>query len=528
MSIRYKIFIALIIATMMAMALGLMVVIIYLKPSIEAFERDQLLKDVIRLNSLIERDTVRFQSIATDWGFWDDTYQFVLDRNQEYIDTNLQEYWLDEYAVDGLAIVSDLSQDLISITQANGVVSKEVLSTITQSRNDVQGGGLIVVNQTLYLVGYSQIKGSDGSRESVGQIYFVKYLDQDWLELLSSQFKAEVSFNLKDSYSDPTVEFLSKNLARVSAPISPLKGSQAYPFFVIDEYREIRERLDNKIWLTIFIMLGVFACFALVLYAGLDKMLMRPLQNIRNQLLAVTGAEAIKLAANSPNVEFKDEIKTLEFLAGGAAKIVSRQQRKLKEERDTFEKDSLVDQLTGLYNRRGLDQLFRKRYGLSINPLCCVIFDLDHFKQVNDNFGHDGGDRALKEFAKILKSSFSEDSIISRSGGEEFVVILDQINSQEILNMLDSFRSRVRHELGENSGIDRKLTVSCGLFISCVEHGFDLSELMLLADSALYEAKIRRDCYVLYEQREQIDIWDSEKSAFDTLKSAPHHRIESD
>jgi len=142
--------------------------------------------------------------------------------------------------------------------------------------------------------------------------------------------------------------------------------------------------------------------------------------------------------------------------------------------------EAVIDDLTGLLNRRGLRQMAfpeLERAGRSSRPIALVTVDLDHFKQLNDSFGHERGDRALSETAERLQATFRAGDIVARLGGDEFVALL----TNSTLEGARAAIERLRDETAEQTGI------SAGIAIWDGEE--DLPGLMHRADRALYEAK---------------------------------------
>lgn len=150
---------------------------------------------------------------------------------------------------------------------------------------------------------------------------------------------------------------------------------------------------------------------------------------------------------------------------------------------------AFIDPLTKIYNRNGLEEKmtpFLESCGKE-NKIAFFIIDLDNFKQINDNLGHLLGDALLNEVAKILKESFPTNSIISRIGGDEFVVFLHHIKDQkEIENEADALCQKIEKRYlkeEENFG----LSVSVGIAITNVPIRYE--QLYVRADMALYQAK---------------------------------------
>ncbi|MBK1721134.1 sensor domain-containing diguanylate cyclase [Thiocystis violacea] len=159
----------------------------------------------------------------------------------------------------------------------------------------------------------------------------------------------------------------------------------------------------------------------------------------------------------------------------------------LKAIQDELKLASQTDGLTGLYNRRFLYQHLAKeielvrRYG---HPLSIVLFDLDHFKAINDAFGHRTGDEVLIQFAAVLKSSLREVDVAGRYGGEEFLVVLPNSNGQQALEAAGRIAVALKSVEWEYEGL--QVTVSGGV---SEYRGETLDAFIDSADKKLYQVK---------------------------------------
>lgn len=148
---------------------------------------------------------------------------------------------------------------------------------------------------------------------------------------------------------------------------------------------------------------------------------------------------------------------------------------------DELERLSYHDSLTGLCNRRMLARRTAERGEAAYSLL---MLDLDHFKAVNDEFGHDGGDQALREIADLLREAFRDGDEIFRLGGEEFAVLLEPAPDEQLHAVAESLRRRVsEHEASSGA----RVTVSVGA--GTRKAGELPGQLMRRVDRALYRAK---------------------------------------
>ena len=166
---------------------------------------------------------------------------------------------------------------------------------------------------------------------------------------------------------------------------------------------------------------------------------------------------------------------------------------------------SLTDSLTGLRNRRFFYDNLQQMIVLAARhrvPICFCIVDIDFFKLVNDNFGHLAGDYVLKELSQMLSQEFRKSDVIVRYGGEEFLIILFDIDTDSCLNMMEIFRQKVERHTFEFRSKLMAITISIGITgESQIDHQCgDLSQFVSQADKALYMAKSKgRNQVVLFD-----------------------------
>jgi diguanylate cyclase (GGDEF)-like protein len=151
-----------------------------------------------------------------------------------------------------------------------------------------------------------------------------------------------------------------------------------------------------------------------------------------------------------------------------------------------------TDGLTGLLNRGNLEFRLREMFDFSQRlhePLSCVLFDLDHFKQVNDNHGHQAGDDVLRQFAALLLEAAREIDKVGRYGGEEFMVILPGTVLDAAVTFAERARQTVEQHLFRTGEITLRRTVSCGVAGWPHPEIDNREHLVKAADDALYLAK---------------------------------------
>ena len=161
---------------------------------------------------------------------------------------------------------------------------------------------------------------------------------------------------------------------------------------------------------------------------------------------------------------------------------------KLKEKSNLFEYQASHDKLTGLFNRNKFDEVYSKEVKRSKrynNELSMIIFDIDDFKMVNDNYSHQIGDDVLKEIAKIIQNGVREQDINVRWGGEEFLILLPQTNLEGAVIVASKIRIAIKEHLFSNK--DLRITASFG--VSQLLSEDTETTFISRGDNLLYEAK---------------------------------------
>jgi len=156
----------------------------------------------------------------------------------------------------------------------------------------------------------------------------------------------------------------------------------------------------------------------------------------------------------------------------------------LEDERERLEDEASTDPLTRAMNRRGFMALLERAAGAGA-PFSLVMFDIDHFKSVNDTWGHDAGDAVLRETAALVRAGVRETDTLARWGGEEFMVLSRHPDPDRARQMAERLREAVADHAF--SGVDRAVTASFG--VAAAAPGQALEALIRRVDAALYRAK---------------------------------------
>jgi diguanylate cyclase (GGDEF)-like protein len=209
---------------------------------------------------------------------------------------------------------------------------------------------------------------------------------------------------------------------------------------------------------------------------------------VRDEVIGVISAQSQKIDAFG-----KDQIRLLETIAIQAAIAVDNARLFTETQRL-----AITDGLTDVFNRRYLLELAEnelersRRHG---RYLSAILFDLDHFKEVNDRFGHPMGDLVLKKIAELCRSSIRSTDLLGRYGGEEFIIIASETGQEQAIEIAERFRKRVQDfSLTTDAGV-LKLTISLGISTFLPGSDQTLDDLIKRTDNALYASKaLGRNC----------------------------------
>ena len=243
---------------------------------------------------------------------------------------------------------------------------------------------------------------------------------------------------------------------------------------------------------------ALIGCCILVLQVGvfitLRRRVLAPLLLITKHMMELMRG---RLNQQLPAVQRSDEIGELQAAVLALQASLQRTQE-LEAERETLISElrllSHRDHLTGLMNRRAFDdqapaqlaQAERHRW-----PLALLLFDLDHFKRINDQHGHETGDQLLQHAAQLAQAQLRRGDLLARYGGEEFIALLPGCDDQAALVLAERLRQAMQQPLHRPDGSILNLSASFGLAVQPAGLQSSLPELFSRADAALYEAKAK-------------------------------------
>jgi diguanylate cyclase (GGDEF)-like protein len=170
---------------------------------------------------------------------------------------------------------------------------------------------------------------------------------------------------------------------------------------------------------------------------------------------------------------------------------LARQLQEIQELQSRLQEQAIRDALTGLFNRRYLDETLPRELSRAKRdgyPLALIMVDIDHFKQVNDTYGHSAGDEVIRSLGAILRQGAREGDIACRYGGEEFIIVLPHMSVEAALVRAEKWRTEVEAIRVRHGDFDIRFTISAGAS-GYPDHATEHENLIECADLALYMSK---------------------------------------
>ncbi|MCR6467859.1 sensor domain-containing diguanylate cyclase [Enterobacter sp. HG048] len=252
--------------------------------------------------------------------------------------------------------------------------------------------------------------------------------------------------------------------------------------------RILLETIINAFWFTLFIL--ILTTGTVIFFSGVIS---RPLEKLASYTRTNDSEKALmNLARLNTGYQEAEQIR----------EAFSQHLIMMTKQVSLLSDEAMTDQLTGLYNRKGFYSRI-KRHELT-DEHAVIAIDIDHFKRINDRYGHEGGDSVLVNLSKMLRLLTSQDDILCRFGGEEFIIFLPNVTLEEASTAAERIRGLVENTTFPGS---IKITLSAGV-AELSQCGGDIKRALHCADLAMYAAKMAGRNLVFYSDPDGTHIYD--------------------
>lgn len=464
--------------------------------------------DAYRVQEAFLQQQILLKNFITDWGHWDDLYDFMNDKNPTFIKNNIVKSALVKLNIDYLGFI-DNNHKLVYQFKANPSIA--LGDHLDQSKD-----GIIQVNDQLYFIAISDITDSYKQKESRGKIIAGRLIDLQIIDTLRMITKMDISLytlnqikqdslllNIfdklaSDNRQDKLILYKNSKLLDVYALV---RDYQEHPvaFFDITMPRTISAIGLKTINYYLFAIVLLAVLFSLLLFWIIDSLVINRLRKLDS---TITSIKKQKQLDQRVNIESNDELSSVSTAINEMLDIIQASQETLEhqvEERTkelALSKERLAklahyDDVTLLPNRVFFNELLNKAITSAKRHkeiLAILFIDLDHFKKINDAFGHGMGDQVLNKIGQRFKEVLRSEDVIARSGGDEFIILLSNIKEEKYAGFVaEKIIKSCENPIRLNE-LEFFIDVSIGISIFPTD-GSSLEDLQKNADMAMYKAK---------------------------------------
>lgn len=457
-------------------------------PQIELLEREERLRHLVRVEQAIDNEMQRLHRHARGWGEWDNTYYYVRHGSVTYEDTHLSGDLVGRYKID-LFIIQDDQGHVIWSSQTDGTPLPDA-QTLAQL-SPAQPYGVVATSAGAVLMSSSPIVYTNGKGEPRGNVLLGRKVSDTLLDELSTQLQMPVYLSLASpTDATPQVEFNSSRTSRSVSYMSLLNDNSMMLEILLQEGRPFFNQVLKLSEYTVIVIFVLGALASLVAYLFLKKALIEPILALQRQ------AEAFGWSHQEWSFQpfdRNDELGQLSLSFVDMAKKINDSWGTLRKERNAMRDASFIDPLTHLKNRRYLEETLNNTAWDAAADWLFLIMDIDRFKDVNDKYGHDMGDKVLQQFADLIFKVSRQEDMAIRYGGEEFVLVCKFAGAQVGSSLAERLRVVVENHVFGTPETPLKVTCSVGFIAAEAEWMGSIQEtwhkLLKLADLSLYAAK---------------------------------------
>ncbi|MBO2903247.1 diguanylate cyclase [Aeromonas dhakensis] len=496
-----------------AILMLLIVIALAQVPAAQRVEERRMEEHLQRVIRAVQNDIGAMNAFTRDWGIWDQSYHFLAHPNQVYINSNLlvdtpmrdfelnvlsymdlqgSEIWTRTLLPDAPdadttllpSFLDDLKLQLLRESRQAGISS---LSGVRSS----QWGPLIFSLQP--------VTDTLGSVKPNGYLLATRWLDKRYLQDLGERTALTLtiaqprtrehlgSFKPLGPHMSYRLVDLGLQQVRGEGLLLDNDGEPVLTLIVDEERDVLLGAMEGAIWTFIGMLLISFACILMAL-ARLRAIVLGPIGELVGALHQFTEKQD---ASVLPIIDSSQEMALLSRKFREMAARISLHHSALQAHSSRMEVAAYTDPLTHAFNRRYLDEWLLNRQDPAAGWVL-VILDLDHFKRVNDRFGHDIGDLLLCQLAELLRGALDEEEPLIRLGGEEFMLLLTREEPGQVAERIERLRRKIADCRFGREELPLRMTVSLGfcdypLHAELEDSFWSLS--FKLADMALYRAK---------------------------------------
>jgi len=502
MSIRYKLLFFFLVQHFLFLFIALLLSEFIVRPYSLNIENKNAHEKISQIKNVFDREMQYLSLLNVQWSVWDDTYAFMEDKNQHYIQSNFSPSVLEMtklnhielFDISGKSVQKEDNEqiDISALLDENSLLKKRYMQWSQAEEIQAMYGVMNFKEKIAFFALHPVLPGT-AKGPNRGMLLMLRLVDTDMLDSINKSTNSEVSLSrLEDASSLNSLKkekIISEAIDTQTLKVSSyLSGTSEEHGILIEIYLQREFMIESeKLILFLFIFGGSLGLISFIIsYILLKREVVNPLTSLGEHIEEIKENESFSV---SPLATREDEIGIL-------AKEFNTLISKIDERNRSLAKVARIDALTGLANRLDLEERFeneRRQSCREKQDMSILMLDIDYFKKYNDTYGHVKGDIVLTCIAQAIKDSgLRPRDYVARYGGEEFIVILPKthvdgsvIVAKRIIENVEKLE--IEHM---SSLLDKKIvSISIGC-LTLVVHKDETQEFIInLADEALYTAK---------------------------------------
>lgn len=476
-------------------------------------------------------------SVVQDYAIWDEIYNKIQEKNPDKIwfDINYSK-WLPEKLDIDLIIVANRNKEIILEYGLNG--SKDTIlnnDKISQAfdkniyEENIEFSGFKEYNGEIYLMGVCPIFKTTTEGTSQGVVILGRKITPILLQTLEDQFGNNIfiTYNNKFISTEDIATELEKNDLLIkknennsiyefdtsyiigSDSLIDISGNNIGRINIIHSI-EIFSSTQKLIQRNVFLFMTISCILLLILGFKFKRIIVEPIKQLEKQIKNMEyGNSSASIRIKGPN-EIVNLAKSFNNLLDSICEH--------KRENEVLKINSNIDPLTNAYNHKYYFESINNMIIEGHKQIAVLFCDIDKFKLTNDTYGHEAGDLLLIEIARIMKKIVKDRGMVFRYGGEEFVIIIPDVNGEEAFVEAEIVRKSIsRSQILQQYSDYFPITLSIGIS-SYPNYGLDAETLIKNADTAMYYSK--------QNGRNQCSIYTHElNSFFEECRNAPKREL---
>lgn len=503
-------------------------------PTFKRIEVEQASNAMNRIKDRFWLELDYLNRFVYEYSDWEDSYDFIDSRDQDYIDENLYEglathlganvmiyitqdfelvWGVEEIAVSEGFYTNDSSDLLNAIVELLKPSIAGIDKTETIDNQFTKGFSLFNESPVMFAV---RPVVSVEFEDQNGYLILVKYIDKHLISLYEEQLSNSFAIEPIDSSvfnaskETPVLRLATVGPTSLSVTDAIYSNDVAIFNITTEVFRYITLNGLNSIYLASTILLIIGLVSVAFIWKYISTQIFKPLEDLASQMQGISSSKDV---SQQYKVDREDEIGLLAKSFNLMITNINSHQHELNQAqimlRETNNKLSdLVrrDGLTGIANRLAFEEIIETNWSKFARlklPISIMMLDIDYFKDYNDLYGHLQGDECLKQVAQVLSSCLNRSNdFLARYGGEEFIVTLLGLSDSEAQNVAKTILEKLKQEniVHEKSKVAKHISLSIGVASMIPQSHIDPKELIEKADQALYQAKAAgRNQVMLYK-----------------------------